>query len=43
MTAYRKCDKCLEAKPLDGGCELGPSRWLCVVCWKLFRRRGAVA
>lgn len=42
MTHYRKCGQCLKDKPLDGGCEVKPTRWLCVVCWrKLMRVRFA--
>ena len=30
---YKRCKKCDQDRPPEGGIEMSPTRWLCVNCW----------
>ncbi len=30
---YKTCARCEKEQPPEGGVELSPTRWICVVCW----------
>ena len=30
---YKTCAKCEKEQPPEGGIDMSPTRWVCVVCW----------
>jgi hypothetical protein len=40
MHPYRTCDKCSKIRPPEGGCQMGPVRWICGACWKSLQLLG---
>jgi hypothetical protein len=30
---YKTCSVCEKDQPPEGGIEMSPTRWVCVVCW----------
>lgn len=30
---YKTCAKCSKDQPPEGGIEMSPTRWVCVLCW----------
>ena len=30
---YKTCSVCEKEQPPEGGVEMSPTRWVCVVCW----------
>jgi hypothetical protein len=35
----KTCSKCHQEREPDGGAEMGPERWYCAECWRLFNSR----